>query len=220
MTSSVIFGLFWVSASKRAWPGNAKPARENVPLKRCPVLRKRYMYREHKTKQSGSRDEGGSERRNLDESKRVERVERNLKSQVGEFKFLAFLKTMQSLRVFQRLLTCWFFIVSALPIADVLQNSAFAGHIINPIYLVFFSVKISAYGSYMVNLKSCKFWYFLIVVCARRLGVRVHCADWLSLEYVRDKIKILLSLGFSSLLYLVLFVITLRIFLFKMCSKA
>ena len=64
------------------------------------------MYREHKTKQSGRRDEGGSERRNLDESKRVERVERNLKSQVGEFKFLSFLKTMQSLRVFQRLLTC------------------------------------------------------------------------------------------------------------------
>ena len=51
VTTSVIFGFFLggVSAAKRVRPSNSKPARERVPLRRCPVLRKRYMYREHET---------------------------------------------------------------------------------------------------------------------------------------------------------------------------
>ena len=80
--------------------------RERSPKTLPSTTEEVYVSRTQDIEQSGRRDEGGSEGRNLDESKRVERVERNLKSQVGEFKFLAFLKTMQSLRVFQRLLTC------------------------------------------------------------------------------------------------------------------
>lgn len=65
-----------------------------------------YVPRTRDIEQSGRRDEEGSERRNLGESKRVESVEKvregSFKSKVGEFKFWAFLKNMQSIRV----LTC------------------------------------------------------------------------------------------------------------------
>lgn len=56
-----------------------------------------YVPRTRDIEQSGRRDEEGSERRNLGESKRVESVEKvregSFKSKVGEFKFWAFLKT-------------------------------------------------------------------------------------------------------------------------------
>lgn len=51
VTTIVIFGLFLgYYATKRAWPGDAKPAREKVRLRRCQVLQKKYLYREHDTK--------------------------------------------------------------------------------------------------------------------------------------------------------------------------
>lgn len=50
VTNSVIFGLFGNYETKRARPGNAKPGSEKVPLRRFPVLRKRYMYGEHDTR--------------------------------------------------------------------------------------------------------------------------------------------------------------------------
>ena len=72
--------------------------REGSPEKMLSTAEEVYVPRTRHKKQSGRRDEGGSERRNTDELKRVAQLEKvrksnwlKRKSKVGESKFSAFL---------------------------------------------------------------------------------------------------------------------------------
>ena len=72
--------------------------REGSPEKMLSTAEEVFVPRTRHKKQSGRRDQGGSERRNTDELKRVAQLERvrksnwlKRKSKVGESKFSAFL---------------------------------------------------------------------------------------------------------------------------------